>query len=89
MRRRTEEGDGKGYDLRTRAGRAERKRDLRRAGREAVLPDDRRCPVCGTVKVRSAQWVVVRRFDALRKYRDARWSSGPVLAMCLSCWRRR
>ena len=34
-------------------------RDLRMKEREDILPDDRRCPRCGVVKLSSRQWVVL------------------------------
>jgi len=32
----------------------------RAAARDALLPADRKCPVCGIVKLKSRQWVVGR-----------------------------
>ena len=46
--------------------------ERRHVARQLLLPPDRVCPLCGEVKIKSKQWVVLP-------------SSG---LMCLSCWRK-
>ena len=48
--------------------------ERRQENREADLPQDRRCPICGNLKLKSKQWVV--------GYHDLHH------AICLSCKRR-
>jgi transcriptional regulator with XRE-family HTH domain len=44
-------------------------RDLRIQEREDLLPDDRRCPRCGVVKLRSRQWIILVRGEPCRRWR--------------------
>lgn len=63
--------------------------ELRKARREALLPGDRRCPVCGLIKLKSRSWVV--RGEGVSYPTSGRRGTTPspsgFVALCLVCYR--
>lgn len=59
-------------------------REHRRRQREALLPDNRMCPVCGFVKVNSRAWVDVRHVHDVQLPSEARRAG----VVCKSCYCR-
>lgn len=65
-------------------------RDAKRAARDAKLPENRTCTVCGLVKERPRQWEVLSRFklgasEEAVKLREAYPDTGRDVPVCKSC----
>jgi hypothetical protein len=60
------------------------KSERRALARDALLPADRRCPLCGVVKLESRRWVIVQSTEGIDASSLIASSALPI-AVCKSC----